>query len=339
MNVSKTKKINYGISILRMILSLMVVFDHFYAGLKKKKFIYILHYHIPTFFLLSFFFTYNTFFHYNIDKIKARFERLIIPYISWNIIAYILLNIYFHILKKRRPHSFSLFIQSLLNGHVFLPALWFQNILILITLILSIILFLFKAKHLLILEILIILSYFLQYSGINYQFFEKYFTAYYYITYGRLAEVLPHSISGYFIAHFQIINKVKPFDKNIVFLSLATLIFFSKYEFDSKLFSLKYGGIRNNIAAICIFIIFFFFPFKITRNKVINNIFLIITSYTPGIYFSHMLVGNGYIIRLFLDTKLINTCFGCLFIYLNSFALSLIFYKIFAKTKFRHLFN
>lgn len=157
MNVSKTKKINYGISILRMILSLMVVFDHFYAGLKKKKFIYILHYHIPTFFLLSFFFTYNTFFHYNIDKIKARFERLIIPYISWNIIAYILLNIYFHILKKRRPHSFSLFIQSLLNGHVFLPALWFQNILILITLILSIILFLFKAKHLLIFHLYYIL--------------------------------------------------------------------------------------------------------------------------------------------------------------------------------------
>lgn len=305
MKVSKTKKINYGISILRMILSLMVVFDHFYNKLKIKKFLDILHYHIPTFFLLSFFFTYNTFSNYNIDKIKLRFERLVIPYISWNIIAWILLNIYFHILKKNCPRSFSLFIESLLNGRAIIPALWFQNNLIIITLILSIIVFLFKKSHLLIFEIMIILSYFLQYSGIIYKFFKKYFTFFYYISYGRLAEAFPHCISGYYIAHFQIINKVKPFKKNIVFLSIIILIFLSKYKFDNNLFSLKYGGIRNNIAAICIFFIFFF-PFENTKNNMIINILDKITRYTPGIYFSHFLIGKGYIIRLFLDTKLIS---------------------------------
>ena len=164
MKISEAKKINYGISILRMFLSLMVVFDHFYDSKKKLKFLSVLHYHIPTFFLLSFFYTYGTLSHFNIPKIKLRFERLIIPYICWSIISWILNNIYFYYLKKKCFHSFYSLLQGLLNGRILIPALWFQNILILITLISLIIIFLFKKKNYLMANITIIDDFFLFYS-------------------------------------------------------------------------------------------------------------------------------------------------------------------------------
>ena len=52
------KKYNYGVEILRVFLAFMVVIDHFYKN--KKKYTYTLYYHIPTFFIISFYFTYNT---------------------------------------------------------------------------------------------------------------------------------------------------------------------------------------------------------------------------------------------------------------------------------------
>lgn len=89
-NLKKEKK--YGIEILRVILSFMVIIDHFYDQDKLKKYTHILYYHIPSFFLISFYFTYNSFITFNIAKIKNRFERLVIPYILWSTISLILNN-------------------------------------------------------------------------------------------------------------------------------------------------------------------------------------------------------------------------------------------------------
>jgi len=165
---SEKKKINNFISILRAILSFMVVLDNFYDKSKKNKFKQVLYYHIPTFFLLSFYYTYNTFTSFNINKIKLRFERIVLPYICWSIISFILNNIYHFILNWECFYTIYDFSLNLLNGHMFIISLWFQNILILTTLIISIIVFLFKNHYLLIFQLLLILSYRFQYSGENY---------------------------------------------------------------------------------------------------------------------------------------------------------------------------
>ncbi len=143
---NNNKKVyNIGIRILRVILSFMVVVDHIY--IKKKKYIYFLYYHIPTFFIISFYFTYKTLISFNINKIKLRFERLIIPYFSWCIISCILCYDYV-LLKKRIIYSFKIFFIYIMNGHIFNVVLWFQNILIIINIIFIIIIFLFKGNPL-----------------------------------------------------------------------------------------------------------------------------------------------------------------------------------------------
>ena len=93
MKICEKKQKNYGIALLRVLLSFMVVIDHCYNKRKKKVFMHILYYHIPTFFVLSFYFTYHTFATYNISKIKLRFERIVIPYFVWSVICWLLFNI------------------------------------------------------------------------------------------------------------------------------------------------------------------------------------------------------------------------------------------------------
>ena len=334
--IVQKKEKNYGIAILRVLLAYMVVIDHFYDSKRKKKFLHILYYHIPTFFLLSFYFTYNTFSKFNITKIKLRFERLIIPYFYWSVIAWIINNIYFYILDQKCSHTLYAFFHNILNGHIFILALWFQNILILTTLVITIIVFFFKNEFLLIFQILMIISYIFQYSGYNYYFFKNYFSTNYYNTYGRFFDTFPNSLTGFFLAALNIPNKIQTHKIRNIIISLIVLVIISSNKFENNLLTFKYGGIRLNIASICIFLIFFFFPSSININIKFIKLIDIITNYTAGIYFVHYLLGKGYIMK-FLLAKKIKTFFGCFLLYIFSFLVCILLDKLIGKTKLRHL--
>ena len=92
------KKKDYGISLLRIILSFMVVIDHFYDLKKKQKFVNILYYHIPTFFLISFYYNSKNLISFDIKKNKLRFKRLIFPFFFWTIFSFLLNNTTYYLL-------------------------------------------------------------------------------------------------------------------------------------------------------------------------------------------------------------------------------------------------
>ena len=75
-----------------MILSLLIVLVHNFnyknTGLQIFP-IRNLAYYITTFFVISFYFTHNSFIATNIGKIKKRFIRILFPYIGWSIIFWI----------------------------------------------------------------------------------------------------------------------------------------------------------------------------------------------------------------------------------------------------------
>ena len=335
MNNSYIKETNYGISILRVLLAFMVVIDHFYNKEVKKKFKHLLYFHIPTFFLLSFYFTYNSFCTFNISKIKARFERLLIPYISWNIIAFILNNIYFYYFKKICPHSYKDFFRGLLGGKIFIVALWFQNVLIFSTLVVSIVVFSFKEIYVLIFHFLMIISYISQYSEFNYYFFTRKFSINYSTTFGRFLDTFPHSLTGFFLGAFKIPNKLKYNKFRAIIISLIVILLLSKYKFDKKILSFKYAGIRLNLASISLFLIFFLSLEKVTSKKM-KKFLNIITNYTAGIYFIHWKLGTGYIMKIILGNK-INTLFGSSIVYLISYSLCFCLDKLIGNSKFKHM--
>ena len=198
------REYNIGIGLLRIILSFMVVIDHFYNKNKLKKYHSFLYYHIPSFYLLLFYFTYKTLISFNIPKIKLRLERIIIPYFSWCILSWIIKNIYSYTFYLTFRYSLKDCIFNLMHGHLVNVVLWFQNILILSTFTFLIIIFIFKNNYILILIILLIISYILQYSGLNRKFFYKYSTVHFRLTYGRFIEAIPNAVTGFIFASFQI---------------------------------------------------------------------------------------------------------------------------------------
>lgn len=228
------------------------------------------------------------------------------------------------------------FLENLLNGHILIPALWFQNIIILTTLLVSIIVFTFQNEYLLIFQISMVLSYVFQYSGINRYFFRKHFQIHYRCTYGRLLETFPHSISGFFLAAYNITDKLKEYKLKTRIISYFILILATKSQFDKKLKGFKYSGIRLNIAAICIFFIFFYSFFGTIRNKTFKKLIINITNYTAGIYYSHYLIGNSYIMKFVLGKK-IETFFGNIVVYVVNYILLFFLDKLIGGTKLKHL--
>jgi len=337
-NQKKPREYNVGIGIIRVILSFMVVIDHIY-NYKKKKFIHVLYFHIPTFFVISFYCNYKTLTSFNIEKIKIRFERLLIPYFLWSIISWIIFNIYFYILKKNVRHTFIDFIINLLNGRLFDLVLWFQNNLIIVTILFLIIIYLFKKKYLIILHTLCVICYALHYSDINYRFFKNNFSFHSGVTFGRYSETFPLAVTGFSLASYNLIEKMKNYKKNAQFISLIILVFITKYNVFSEKKSFKYSGLRLNISAICLFIIFSLIStYEIAKSKITHKIIKKISGYTGGIYFTHYLIGKGYLIQKipFIEK---NSLSQCIVVYLLSYLTCCFCYKIFGKTNLKHLFS
>jgi fucose 4-O-acetylase-like acetyltransferase len=339
--LKRKREYNIGIGILRTCLSFMVIMDHLYNQKIYKKYVYFFYYHIPTFFLLSFFYTFNTLSSFNINKIQARFERIMIPYFSWCFIYWIFNLIYFYILNKECRHSLIDFLKNLVNGHVFNVALWFQNILIQITIIFEIAILIFKNNHIYILVSLGILAYIFQYTGWNYNLFRKYSSFHFKLTFGRFAEGIPNAVSGFYIASKNYITLLKSNSKIAIINSFIIVSFITKFNVFSEIETYKYGGVRLNIAAICFFFIFYLFPFRTIKNKFLINIITQITSYTGGIYFIHNLIGRGYILKKFLSILAIkrHTLFECIIVFFISYIICFSGTKICGRTKFRHLFS
>jgi fucose 4-O-acetylase-like acetyltransferase len=316
----RKKEYNIGIGILRICLSFMVVVNHIYDRKKLQQYIYFLYYHIPTFFLLSFFYTFNTLNFFNINKIKNRFERIVIPYFSWCIICWILNNVYFYLFKIKVRHSLTDFWNNLLNARILNVVLWFQNNLILLTIIFLIIILLFKSYNIYILISVGILCYVLQYTRLNYNFFRNNFTCHYQITYGRIAENFPHAITGFYISSINLMTILKNNIRITIINSLVIVLFITKYNVFSNIETFKYGGIRLNIGAVCIFFIFFLFPFRKIKNEFLIKIIIKLINYTGGIYFVHCLIGKGLILkRLFIILKFKrHTLFECIIVYIIS---------------------
>ena len=165
--IQKNNHKNLGIEILRMILCFWVIAYH-YAGKKNKLKYKILKtfFHVPTFMLISFYFSYNTFISNDIIKYKKRLERLLVPYIIWPII-------YLVIVIPSQYHSIDIkklilnLLYQYITGYQIYIILWFIGSLLFLEIFFKIIHFLFNKQSLLILKILSIISYLIQYKEIT----------------------------------------------------------------------------------------------------------------------------------------------------------------------------
>ena len=337
MNSIYKKKINYGFEILRMLMEFWIILNHLYKPKKKiiQKIIIEHKFHVPTFIIMSFYFLYNNLSKRKIKKIKDRLERLFIPYILYPILSYIINN-FFYIFFKFKNLKTSLYqlILQLIVGRELCKVLWFHFNLILITIFFYLISFIFKNYYLYFLQIIGIFSYLIQFSEINFNYFNR-FRNTISLSVGYFAETIPLAVTGLFIAFIDIINKSK---KNLFmafFFSFSFIFMFFKYDIFTPVKGFGKQGIMYNIGGVSFFLIFSLIPLDNLNKRTLFFIKLI-TSFTPGIYFLHFRIYDilKYKISLIKD----NSFFGCLIIYLICYSLSFLGYKLFINTKLKYLF-
>ena len=333
-----------GLAILRPILAFFVIMTHCYdynGATGKWREIIIkanrLRYHVPTFFIISFYFSYKTLTSLNYKKIFERFQRLCIPYFLWPIIVFLLnkLLLKYSITKKEITLNHLKNQLLYVTGDMGLNILWFQWDLIFITILFIIIIFIFRKNYNFVFILINITSFIYLYNGKNFFYFSKY-TYLKKIVFGRILEMIPYTVIGFLISSSEIINIFKKHRLIIIITCTYLIYFLLNYQIFKDLKGNGYPGFKKFFISICIFIIFAMFPSEKIKNKRLITIIKQITGYTAGIYYTHCLI-TEYICNYIILIKK-RTLKGCIIIYLICYLISFVGILIFGKTKLRHLF-
>lgn len=332
---------DYGIAFLKVFLAFQVICSHNF-NIESTENVYLRYFlrnrkiHVPSFFIISFYFMHKEFMALNINKYIKRIERLIIPYLIWPIIIWILNNIFNFLLDTNFSSSLTCLIYQILWGSTFIVQLWFQWDLIIITILFFLLLFLFKSNYLLIIQLIAILAYILQYSGINKQFYENLRTEQKECL-GRFAEVIPYTVVGFTIASLGIIKKLKNYKIKTFIFSVIIYIFIEKYSVFSNVEGIAYSGIKLNICSICVIFVFSLFPSEKITIPLIQFILKYITNFTAGIFYLHWSI--IMYLKSYISIIKNGSLSGIVFIYLICYFISFFGMKIFGKTKLKHLFS
>ena len=324
----KSTKNNLGIQILRFLLCFWVVIMHCSYVKKEHKKYLSKGFHVPTFFLISFFFYYPNIYNKNIDKIISRFQRLLLPYIFWPLIALIF--------QKNNDHEHVLrnILSQILIGAPIHGIFWFQFNLIFLSLFFAIILFVFNTYGSKILAFLGLFCYYLHLSSLIYKLLINYSFAFK-NNIGSLLEVMPLSVNGCFLNSINLLFIARKF--SIYFYFILLLILF-KYDIFINRPGFRYSNISLNIISSSIlFILFGALPIeKIKKNNYIILVIKYLTQFTGGIYYSHIIVRD--FLQRYSFSFLKRNYTDSLIIYIICFSICFFGNKLFKNSKIKYLF-
>ena len=332
----KYKKYFIGIQILRTLFSFHILLFHClnYSSLKSimiKKIIINVNIDLIMFFIISFYFSYNSLVSRNTILIKERINRLIIPYIVWPIIFYAI-HIFANYKNSNQLIKAKYLYYQLIIGHGIHTVFWFQFNLIFLHIFFSIVILLNNTIYLLYLFLSGILCY-LFIIKYNNKFFIKYNKIVAYST-RRIPFSYLYSLTGFFIHWINIEYEVNKY-KMIIFFIFIILI--ALYIYFRKIFITFYSPIFINIfLSSSIFAIFLFIPFKVKNSNQYIYIIKYITNYTGGVYCLHTKIRDFYIKYIIQKKSL--TIFECVINYLICYFICFICSKVFMNSNLKYLF-
>ena len=346
MEISKCNKKNiistniknyYGLSILKTFLSFDVINNHCFnrKSTSNKFILYLLNsnkLHVPSFIIISFYFTHNSLISFDLNKIYRRAERLFIPYLGWPFILFIMSN-FVNIFSKKIPliSYKNLLYQIILGNAPNIPLhFWFLFDMIVTTSIFSFIIISMKNHYVFILLMLMIFSYYLQYSKINLYFFYSNRQP----SLGKENEFIPLAVTGFILSEFNVFDKIQRNKLKSFFVSSLIYKMIQYYDIFSNFKGVQYSGIKINVCSICIIFIFSLYPIELKKRY--QKVFKILTNFTGGIYYIHRII-QKYLKYTLNDIRK-GTFFGIVLIYLFSYIICYLGTLIFGKTKAKYLF-
>lgn len=338
-NVEKKKleiKFNYGIQLLRTILSYLVLQYHCYDinHTKNKilrKSIQSIGFYVPTFYIISYYFSYKIFKLKNINKIKLRLERFLIPYIIYTFLFYLINNLISY--NNLRFSIKDLFFQFI-SGIGIYTAFWFLCNLISTFIFFSIISLIFKKNILFIIQIIGLFGYLCN----NYIFFNDFFASYkiqFRILFLNFTKVLFYGAIGISLASIIDLDTLKRNKKKAMFFSLFIIYLIRDYDKIIKIFYYL-REIVIGITSVSVFIFFLTIPLE-NINKKIKQIIIIITKYSGGIYYLHIQLWRILRIKMIIIKN--KQLSGCWILFTLCYIICFLGTKILGNTKFKYLFN
>ena len=324
-----------------ILLAFLVVKHHYFKSnstknkivlyLTKERFL-----HVPSFFIMSFYFTSANFLSLNRKIVLNRLEKLLIPYIGWAFIILIINYIFNKVYNKRLPDTlFDLKLQ-LIWGCRYIPQLWFQNALIVMTLVFFLIIFILRKHFLFIFQILLISSYISQYSRYIYKNIFLKYPQYNNKTISYFFVSIPYAITGFTLGFYKIIEYFHKHKMKTLIISVIIYNSINKYQIFRNIQFLAYQGINLNIQCICIISIFSLFSSDNIKNKFLIKLINIITNYTAGVFYLYIPIKRYFVYHF--DSIKYGTIYGCIIIYLICYVICFFGMLIFRKNKIKYLF-
>ena len=294
----KIKKYNYGLAFLKSILAFTVLISHnFNNNSTKNKIILFItknrKTHVPSFFILSFYFSCNNLLSLNIKNFLKRIIRLLLPYIIWPVIV-LKINYLFNLIHKKKLLSDdyqSLKIQ-LLWGRRYMNQFWFQWNLIATTILFYSIILIIRKHCLFIFLLLLIFSYISQYSGYYYNNCYMKYAPHKRYTIARMYEVIPFAVTGFIIGFYKVMKIIQNIQIKTFIISIIVYNAVKDYKIFSDIRGVSFYGIHLNIQSICLIFIFSLFPLNNIKNNYLKRFINIILNYSAGIYYLHVSIHN-----------------------------------------------
>jgi len=298
--INHEKQINLGIQILRIILSFWVVVIHSYYFIGKKKIKKNLNekmFHVPSFLFISFYFFYNSIAKRDNNKIIQRFKRLCIPYFTWPFIFLVINNIInkiFGIKNFKRILSLKDYFFQILLCESYYASFWYLNVLLFLSILFTIIAYIFKSDFLLIIKLIGFFTYILHYSDI-YNILRKNHS--FRLCIVLIIQITPVSVIGLIAGS---VNYIKILEKNyfnvliMSFLSLNCLFNFNIFQPHDGFLYQKVELIT--LGAINLFKFFSVLPLNNNENKNVKKFINLLSHNTGGIYYLHNFI-RGYLLR------------------------------------------
>lgn len=336
----ENKSHNYGIALLKIFLSFVVVCCHFWT--RESSNLFALFFEqmrglaVPCFVLITFYYFAKLAKSRSVERFKSRMIRLLIPYFGWAIIYFIAfypIPLY----KIFSPDGGTLMFQDLgwqllfgSSGHLDLVLWYLWDIIVISAVIFLVYYFIPERIANYVMLGLSFLAIVMQYTQWNYNIFGSFpFEARY--TLGRISEIFPYSVIGITLSDINIEKQRKSSTKWMVIAALCVLFVIVGVLpiFQSIENAFGYQGIKHIILSTSIVIIAMIIPLGPSNaGQRLKDAIITIEKCGLGIFCTHLAVGSASIIIMSKLGISISPTIHCILIWLVCLVACFIISKI-----------
>lgn len=325
----------YGFAILKIWMPFEVILCHFWLAQENmplhhqffSSFIFLA---VPLFMMMSFYLFSKKLMNVNGTIMRKRLARLWIPFAAWAVIYFLFDVVVQAICKIPMYNGVEDLLWQLVGGSSFYVChpMWYQAVLIFLTILFGLIFYFMPKNVAMACSMLLgMAAFFLQYSGVNFDWFCNFRDEIKYPL-GRICEMIPYAVLGILLGYSRIFDRIKTHRITISVLCIGLMVLVYQFPVFAPVGkSFAYAGMQWFVLSTALFIVAIVFPWE-KLPGLVKSVIRTISAYSFGIYCLHLGVGKMIFIAFWRPDFRTHRMLLCLIIYGISFVLSVLISRI-----------